>query len=287
MITLQAECVLRTDAVLGEGPVWDAARACLWWVDIEKKELHCFEPAAGEDRLFPLPERIGFAVPTDRGDLIIGQGNRLARFDPTTAALTPFCAPEAEPADNRFNDAKFDPAGRLWAGTMAVSEAPDRGTLYRIDPLGAITRMLTPVSISNGLAWSPDARTMFFVDSPTRRVAAFDFELETGAIENRRTVIETTESFPDGMCSDAAGNLWIALWGGWSVACFDPRTGTQLAKIEVPVERVTSCCFGGEKGQDLYITTASRDLTSETRARQPLAGSVFVAKPSTARLAAC
>lgn len=279
MTTYSAECVLRSGSVLAEGPVWDIARRRLWWVDIERMELHCSDPCGWDDRAWTLADRIGFAVPTTRGDLIIGEGNRLARFNPDSGAVTVFCSVESEPAENRFNDAKCDSAGRLWAGTMAVSEAPARGRLHRIEASGRITQMLASLSISNGLAWSSDGRTMYHIDSPTGRVDAFDFEHETGAIENRRTVVRIEGASPDGMCIDNAGHLWVALWGGWGVACFDPATGAQVAKIEVPVEAVTSCCFGGEDGGDLFITTASRDVTAANRDRQPLAGSIFVVRP--------
>ena len=282
MKIFQAECRHRSDAVLGEGPVWDAARQRLWWVDIERCELHCLDPATDEDRVWKMAHRIGFAVPTNRGDLIVGTQRGLARFSPENGALTPIADPENHLPENRFNDAKCDPAGRLWAGTMAVSEAPGLGSLFRVDASLNVTRMVENVSISNGLAWSLDERTMFYIDSPTRRVDAFEFDPASGTLANRRAVIEIADGFPDGMCIDTAGNLWVALWGGWGVACFDPRTGMQVAKIEVPVADVTSCCFGGEGWDELFITTASRDLDAAGHARQPLAGSIFVAKPGVA-----
>ena len=281
MTTCTAECVLKTDAVLGEGPVWDAGRAALWWVDIERKQVHRWSPATG-DRLWQLNERVGFVLPAERGDAIVGTQRGLARFDAESGATTPVVDPESHLPDNRFNDAKCDAAGRLWAGTMAVSEAPELGSLYRVDADWQPRRMIERISISNGLAWSLDGCTMFYIDSPTRRVDAFDFEPAGGGLSNRRTAIEISEGFPDGMCSDVAGNLWVALWGGWGVGCFDPRTGAQLAKIEVPVEAVTSCCFGGADLDRLYITTASRDLDAVGHARQPLAGSIFRAHPGVA-----
>jgi sugar lactone lactonase YvrE len=284
MRTIAAECILPAGAVLGEGPVWDDSRQRLWWVDIERCELHSFDPANGTDRSWTLPHRIGFAVPTIRSDLAIGTQRGLMRFDPESGAATPVIDPESHLPDNRFNDAKCDLAGRLWAGTMAVSEAPALGSLYRVDGSWRIDRMVTEVNISNGLAWTADGRTMYFIDSPTRRVDAFDFDPLTGDIANRRTAIKVTGGFPDGMCIDAAGNLWVALWGGWSVACYNSRTGAQIAKVEVPVEAVTSCCFGGSGLDELYITTASRDLDASGRTQQPLAGSVFRAQPGIAGL---
>lgn len=281
MTILPAKCIHRSDALLGEGPVWDSARQQLWWVDIEQRKLHCWDPGTRRDQAWDFAQRVGFAVPTTAGDLVMGIGRTLARFSPDSGALTLVAEPDGEHPENRFNDAKCDPAGRLWAGTMAISEVPALGSLYRVDAQWRTTRMVAPVSISNGLAWSRDGCIMYYIDSPTRRVDAFDFDPATGAVANRRAIIEISNGFPDGMCIDAAGNLWVALWGGWSVACFDPRTGAQLAKIEVPVEAVSSCCFGGPKFDQLYITTASRDLDAAGRAAQPLAGGIFVARPET------
>jgi sugar lactone lactonase YvrE len=274
-----AECVLQTEAVLGEGPVWDQSRRCLWWVDIEQRQLRFFDPATGVDRSWDVGHRIGFAQPTSKGDLVIGTQCGLMRFEPATGVATPILDPEDHLPENRFNDAKCDPAGRLWAGTMGVSEAAGLGSVYRIDKSWRIDRMIQGVTVSNGLAWAADGNTMFYIDSPTRRVDAFDFNPGTGDIANRRTAIEVVNGFPDGMCIDNAGNLWVALWGGWGVACFDPRTRSQIAKVEVPVEAVTSCCFGGQNLEELFITTASRDLDIAGHRQQPLAGSIFVVRP--------
>lgn len=263
---MKAECILEAGAVLAEGPVWHGG--WLWWVDIERREVHALDVVTGRDRVWTLPSRVGFLVPRERGGFIVGTEHGLAAWE--EGRLEPFAHPEVDRPGNRFNDAKCDPQGRLWAGTMAIDEAPGRGALYRVDPSG-VARMLEGVSISNGLAWSPDGGTMYYIDSPTRRVDAFD--VQDGSISRRRTVVTLQDGFPDGMCSDAEGNLWIALWGGACVACHDPHTGRRLARIEVPAEAVTSCCFGD--GGVLFITTASRDLDAEGRRRQPLAGGVF------------
>lgn len=271
---MTAECIVRAASVLAEGPVWHDGH--LFWVDIERGEIHRLNPSSNARQNWRFPHRIGFAVPTAQGDFILGADAALARLDPRSGQLTPFAQPEFEPAGNRFNDAKCDGLGRLWAGTMAVNETPGCGTLYRVHPDGRIVPMVRKVSISNGLAWSPDGRTLYHVDSPTRRVDAFDVTPTTGNLSNRRTVIQLTHGFPDGMCADASGNLWIALWGGWSVVCHDPLTGRRLAEVQVPVEAVTSCCFGDH--DDLWITTASRDLDAEGHSQQPLAGGIFRAK---------
>ena len=272
MKILGSECACPAAAVLAEGPVWH--EDALWWVDIERGEVHRLDPVSGADRAWPLGMRVGFAVPTERGDFLVGTPSGLGRFDPTTGDLKMVVNPEADRPGNRFNDAKCDPGGRLWAGTMAINERAGQGSLYRVEGGEGdwrITRLVEGVSISNGLAWSPDRQTMYYIDSPTRRVDAFVFR--DGAISGRRTVVTLTDGFPDGMCVDAVGNLWIALWGGWGVACHDPRTGQRLAKVEVPVEAVSSCCFGRDDA--LWITTSSRDLDAAGRTQQPLAGGIF------------
>ena len=272
---MKAVCIHPSPAVLAEGPVWHDRQ--LWWVDIELGEIHALDPATRAHRPWKLPHRIGFAVPTVRGDFLLGSDQGIARFSAVDGSLNFVAHPESEITGNRFNDAKCDPSGRLWAGTMAVNEAPGQGSLYRIDPDLRITRALPHISISNGLAWSLDGRTLYYIDSPTRRVDAFDFDAATGHIAHRRTVIEISDGFPDGMSIDHQGNLWIAIWGGWCVACHDPNTGMRLAKIDVPVKDVTSCCFGPD--DTLYITTASRDLPPAQKRRHPLAGGIFTAKP--------
>lgn len=269
---MKAECILEAGAVLAEGPVWHGGR--LWWVDIERCEVHALEVASGTDRSWRLPSRVGFVVPRDRGGFLVGTEHGLATWD--TRRLEPFAHPESDRPGNRFNDAKCDPQGRLWAGTMAMDESPGRGALYRVDA-GGVTRMVEGVSISNGLAWSPDGGTLYYIDSPTRRVDAFDFR--EGRITRRRTVVTLEDGFPDGMCSDAEGNLWIALWGGGCVACHDPATGRRLARVEVPATAVTSCCFG--EGGTLFVTTASRDLDAAGRRREPMAGGIFRVRTGT------
>lgn len=281
MKTHPAICKLPINAVLGEGPVWDSERGRLWWVDIERGQLHSLSPTTGEADTYDLPHKIGFAIPTTSGDLILGTQRGLIRYDPSSRVLTPYADPEQHLPGNRFNDAKCDAAGRLWAGTLAMDYAPGSGTLYRVDSTqpDPVTPMVRDVTISNGIAWSGDGRTMFYIDSPTRRVDAFDFDPEAGELSGRRPVITFSDGYPDGMCIDVDGNLWVALWGGWRVACHSPTTGERIAQVEIPVEAVSSCCFGGENLDELFITTASRDLDDTGRKQQPMAGSVFVAKP--------
>jgi len=271
---VNAEYVVGAGAVLSEGPVW--WQGTLLWVDIERRQIHRWTPGSPKHEHWEFPHRLGFVIPSTRGDFVVGADAGLARVDLQSGQLIPWTRPAAEPDDHRFNDAKCDPSRRLWAGTLALSEAPELGTLYVVGP-DAVPRPRVPkVTISNGLAWSPDGGTLYYIDSATRRVDAFDFDSATASLANRRTVIRFEDGLPDGMAIDQAGHLWVALWGGWKVACHDPRTGRRLAEIPLPVEAVTSCCFGNN--DELWITTASRDLDAAGRAAQPLAGGVFRAR---------
>ena len=280
MKTLTADCVLDAKAVLGEGPVWRAETQDLVWVDIESARVCCFNPATGENQTWDVGEKPGLAVPTKQGDLILGTSVGFVRLDLASGVLSPIIDPEQDLPNNRFNDGKVDPEGRLWAGTMGLDEAPNVGSLYRLNRNLSTDKLFDQVSISNGMAWTSDQKTFYYIDSPTRRVDVFDCDMAGGTVSDRRTAFELPEGmgYPDGMSIDNEGMLWVALWQGWGVARFAPG-GALLAKVEVPVECVTSCCFGGENWDELYITTSSRDLDETGRAEQPLAGGLFRCRP--------
>jgi sugar lactone lactonase YvrE len=211
----------------------------------------------------------------------MGLRSGFAVMDLATRARVHIEDPEYHLPENRFNDGKCDPAGRFWAGTMAISEAEDQGSLYCLDTTLTVTCKVAGVSVSNGLAWSLDGKTMYYVDSPDRRVVAYDYDGATGGIDHVRTVYEVPEGggFPDGMTIDTDGCLWVALWDGGRVLRIDPRTGRSLDAIEMPVSRPTSCAFGGAHLDELYITSASINLSPDQRAAQPHAGGVFVCRP--------
>jgi len=195
----------------------------------------------------------------------------LARYDLETQLLTRLHAPEPDRPKNRFNDGAVDPAGRFWAGTMG----PECGAaLYRLDHDGSLHRMLTGVGTSNGLCWSLDATTFYYIDTPTRQVRIFDYDDASGDLtaELEPLAIPQELGHPDGMTIDDEGMLWVAHWGGWRVTRWDPVQRLQIDTIEVPVERVTAPWFGGADGRDLYITTASVGLGDADRADQPWAG---------------
>lgn len=273
------EPAFRADCLLGEGPVWDSQSASLYWVDIEGKCIHHLIVGSGQHRRIPVDSMVGAVALCTNGDLLAALQTGLAFINPESGETKHFVHPEKAFPQNRYNDGKCDPAGRMWIGTMSLSEARGAGNLYMIDQDLSHVHQLGKLGISNGLAWTADKKTMYFIDTPARTVWRFDYDNETGRIRNRRVAIAIPENegYPDGMTIDKEDMLWIAHWDGWQVARWDPQTGKKLASIPVPAARVTSCTFGGEQLADLYITTATAGLGVNDLATQPLAGSVFVA----------
>jgi sugar lactone lactonase YvrE len=277
------QLVLDARAQLGEGAIWNDALQRLHWIDISGWQVFTYDPATGENRSCNVIQTVGTVVPRAGGGLMLALHEGFARFNPDTGRVTLLPRPpEHDPALVRFNDGKCDPAGRFWAGTMALVKGPKPlGRLYRLDADGTMHVMLRDVGTSNGIAWSLDRRTMYYIDTPLLRVDAFDYDDATGAIGNRRAVITIPPDIgrPDGSTLDAEGMLWIAMYHGWSVTRWNPRTGEQLLTIRLPVARVTSCAFGGPDLDTLYLTSARAGLTDEQRAAQPLAGGLFQVKP--------
>ncbi|MSU49664.1 MAG: SMP-30/gluconolactonase/LRE family protein [Opitutus sp.] len=277
-----AEIALRIEATLGEGALWDVATQRLLWVDITQKRVCRFDPVSGANEVFQLDAMVGTVVATTRGDMLVALQQGVARLDPKTGRVSDLRCPAGHDAKRiRFNDGKCDPRGRLWVGSMALDFAQGAGALYCFDPDGTVSERVRQVTVSNGIVWSHDQRKMYYIDSPTRAVDVFDYDVETGAIANRRHAWELPEGwgFPDGMTIDAEGKLWIALWGGSAVVRWDPESGRVLEKIAVPAPHVTSCAFGGPDLKSLYITSAREGRSAEQLAQEPLAGSIFVARP--------
>lgn len=272
-----AEVVINSAAKLAEGVFWHEKEEKLYWVDIKNKELHRFDPQSQKDVKIDLPQRIGTVVPIEGGGLLVGLQNCIARVDSKLRSVEMLVDLEPDIPDNRCNDGKCDPAGRFWVGTMDLEAKPFSGNLYRIEGTYSVTKVLTDLSISNGIVWSSDKETMFLIDSPTYSVQAFDYDHKTGSISNKRTVVEIPEEIglPDGMTRDNEDMLWIAHWGGFCVGRWDPDTGKLLRKIKVPVPNVTNCAFGGFNLDRLYITTARAGLSKEDLKKYPESGSVF------------
>lgn len=271
------ELVLDAKAKLGEGPIWDADRQLLYWVNILDNELHIYKPSTEQDRVIDVGQYVGTVVPRRAGGVMLALHNGFAHLDLETEQLTPLTDPEVHLPDNRFNDGKCDAAGRFWAGTMSLKGGKKVGSLYRLDPDHTVHKMLEEVTTSNGIAWSFDNDIMYYIDTPTGTVDAFDFDLETGTISNRRTVITFPDGVgkPDGMTADSDGMLWVAHWGGGRVTRWDPHAGQLLQTVEVPAPNVTACAFGGSDLDQFYITTARNGLDDATLAQYPHAGGLF------------
>jgi sugar lactone lactonase YvrE len=268
---------------LGEGPWWDARTATLLWVDIEGCRLHRHDPASGATETTTLPSTASAVVARAAGGLALVMEDGIRVTGPGRAGTDDarlFAPLEHDDSSTRMNDACCDRAGRLWVGSMAKDSRPGAGSLYRVDPDGSVTRVLRDLSISNGIDWSPDDRSMYFIDSETRRVDVMDYDLETGRPSGRRTLAELPAGagLPDGMTVDAEGCLWVATWDGWSLRRYRP-SGELDRVIRLPVARVTSCAFGGADLEALYVTSASTGLSEAELREQPLAGALFVVRP--------
>ena len=280
--TFTAELVLGLRADLGESPLWDARAQRLHCVDITAGRIHELDPATGARRTFEAGAMTGCVVPRRGGGLVAALVDGLWAIDFSTGEKRRLVAPAGhDPTRCRFNDGKCDPQGRLWAGTMGLAGEHGLGALYCFSSASESRCALREVSVSNGLAWSPDGAMLYFIDSPERRVDAFDFDGDSGRIANRRPAIALPAGadLPDGCTLDAEGMLWIAHWGGGCVTRWNPKTGQQVATIRVPAPQTTSCAFGGATHDTLYITTARRGLNAAQLAAFPDSGGIFACQP--------
>jgi sugar lactone lactonase YvrE len=269
--------LLHVQARLGEGAIWDKRDRVLWWVDIDGQALHRFDPASGNDRWWPMPSQVGTVVPRTSGGVVVALRDSIVAFDPATATSTTLAT--ADLPGQRFNDGKCDPAGRLWVGALAIDGGTPRSHLYRLAAGGVLEPQLDGIAISNGLAWSADRTTFWYIDTPTRRIDAFDYDLASGRISNRRPAVVFPDGvgFPDGMTIDAEDTLWVAMWDGGAVLRCDPRRGTIVERLAVPGARnITSCAFGGNTLDTLYITSARGDHHDPAH---PDGGDLFSARP--------
>ncbi len=277
----KAELVLDTKSELGEGAIWNYKTGELIWVNIKGEILNFYNPKTESNREMFTGQMIGTVVPAESGKVMVALQNGIYSYDPDSGAKKLIVDPEADKPDNRFNDGKCDPAGRFWVGTMSLVGAKNAGALYRLDADSTIHKMIDGVGISNGIVWSADKTKMYYIDTPTRKVMGYDYDNETGDISNPKVAVEIPDGigYPDGMTIDKKDNLWVALWGGSAVACFNPENGELLRKIEVPAKNVTSCAFGGDDLGTLYITTARESTSDEDLERFPHAGGVFKVRP--------
>ena len=277
----KADPIVQQGARLGEGSLWHPQTQRLLWVDIMGQTVFIFDPKSGENCGINVGRDVGTVVPRKSGGLMLGVKGGFAGLDPETEALEEIAMVETDLPNNRFNDGKCDPAGRFWAGSMAYDFAKGAGSLYCMDRDLSVRKVLSDVSISNGLVWAADQATLYYIDSLAFQIAAFDYDVATGEIANRRVVVELPEDvgFLDGMSIDANGNLWVAIYGAGQVRCWNPADGELLDTVDVPGAKLTtSCAFGGPDLNELYITSASDGLTEQDKEDQPLAGSLFRAE---------
>lgn len=279
--TAEVTLELQIPAELGEGAFWNHETQELYWVDILGKKLYVYNPNTKLNTSFEMPSRIGTVVPQSDSTAVVALEDGIYIQNTRNGSLTRLSNVEADIPENRFNDGKCDPNGNLWVGSMHLAEKEPNAKLYKVAPNGTATAMLDSITISNGIVWTKDAKTMYYIDTPTAKIKAFDFDAKTSTISNERVAVEVPASlgFPDGMAIDEHDNLWVGMWNGNAVVCFDPKTGSVITRIEVPAHNVTSCAFGGPNLDILYITTATVDMTDEERSKFPMAGSVFKVIP--------
>lgn len=273
----EVRCVQQAGSVLGEGPVWRDAEASLYWVDIKRSAIFRFDPTKGQTGYWPMPAPVGCVAPTLSGQrLVFADAQGFGFLELATGRISRIADPESHLADNRFNDGKVDRAGRFWAGTLDEQCAMPTGSLYRLDPHGTVCRMATGFLCANGVGWSPDDRTMYFTDSMVRTIWAYEFDGASGEIGTRRifATLPDDDGLPDGLTVDSQGFVWSAIWDGWKLIRFAPD-GTVDREVAMPVQRPTSCTFGGPALETLFITSARDDLDARALSRGPLAGGLF------------
>ena len=265
--------------LLGESPVWCGARNVLYWVDIRLPAVRRLDYASGRIDTWPMPDLVGSLAVVDENRLLVALSTMLAVLDLSSGRLSELARPPELLPDQRFNDGKCDPAGRFWVGSMNnVTRAPE-GVLYRLEPDGTLSSQATAIRIPNSLAWSPDARTMYFSDSLLHTIYAFDFDADAGLMGDRRLFATTVApAIPDGAATDVDGYLWCAEYDGWRITRFAPD-GRIDRVVELPVQRPTSCAFGGPELDVLFVTTATQRLAPHELALQPLAGGLLAIRP--------
>lgn len=267
-------CLWQVGAELGEGPLWLAEEQRLYFVDVKKQQIYRCAADGGQRHSWHAPQQIGFIAPHSPGNFICGLQDGLAHFSLSTESFIPFQAMEPALPHNRLNDGHVDLAGGLWFGTMDDHETEATGALYSLDLAGTVRRHDSGYIISNGPALSPDGQILYHTDTVTRRIFAFDVDADRN-LHNRRVLLTTAGSgHPDGMAVDAAGDLWVAMFGGWRIDRYS-SSGELRASIAFPCANITKLCWGGEALGSIFVTTARKGLTAAQLLQQPLAGSLF------------
>ena len=276
-MSLQFDLFSDYSCELGEGPFWDSKRSRLHWVDIIGKKIISQNLDGSNIHALEVDRNPGCVVLSDDGTMVAGVDNQISSLD-GGGNLLKVLADTKEGSGLRFNDGKCDPSGRFWVGSMDRKEKNKLGSLYSWNSIEGLVNREQGVTVSNGMGWSPDNSLFYYIDSPTREVSVYDFDLSTGSINNKRRFISFSEEdgFPDGMTIDNEGRLWIAFWGGSKIMCVNPDSKAIEEVVSFPVSKITSCAFGGEKMDQLFITSAKVQVNEKD---EPMAGKTFVVSP--------
>jgi sugar lactone lactonase YvrE len=274
-VTDAIRCIADVRANVGEGPVWVESEQALYWVDNKGNRVFRLRES-GEVESFETPFQICCLAPKSSGGFIAGTDRGFAAVDPAHARFDIIANPEAALPGNRFNDGKTDAQGRFWSGTMDNAEKATTGSLYKLDPDLRWTKMDSGYHVTNGPAFDPQRGRMYHTDSAPRTIYAFDVS-GSGDLGGKRVFLQFGEAdgHPDGMTVDSRGDLWVCFWDGWCLRRISPE-GEVLDRIAMPVQRPTSCAFGGPDLDRLYVTSARKGLDAESLAMQPCAGGLFL-----------
>jgi D-xylonolactonase len=274
-VEISAESICDVGATLGEGPIWVARDAALWFVDIKAPCIHRFDPETATLDTWEAPDQVGWVIPADDEGFLAGIRGGLHRFDPTAGTFDALAAIDADTPGNRLNDAARDPLGRVWFGTMDNAESAATGLVYHWHE-GTLTQAdIPPVPITNGPAISPDGRTLYAVDTLGKRIDAYPIDAD-GKVGTPRLFLTVgpDDGHPDGAICDSEGGVWVGFFGGWAARRYAPD-GICTDIVRFPVANITKIALGGPDGRTAYATTAAKGLDDEARAAQPLAGNLF------------
>jgi sugar lactone lactonase YvrE len=272
---MNLEIAVKSNNILGEGPVWSSQENALYWIDIQQKQLLRWKDSETEVDIWDMPSEIGSFALRDAGGFVVALRDGLAFFDKDRREINYICRLESDISEIRFNDGKCDRIGRFWVGTMDEEVLNRRASLYCLDKSLNCNKVKESIGISNGLGWSPDNKIFYYTDSADHTIYAFDFDMDSGNISSERIFVKTNNSYtPDGLTVDSEGYVWSAMWDGWKIVRYAPD-GQVDTEIRLPVQRPTSCTFGGENLDFLYITSARIDLKEIDMLEQPFAGNIF------------
>lgn len=275
--TSTATLILDSKCALGEGPVWDADSRNLFWLDIVGRSLHRWEPGVGLSTSLTLPQMPGCLGLTTKNNILLGLKDGISLLNPATNQISEIFKTSEQYPNNRFNDGKCTPDGRFLAGTMDMDEKSPNGAVYMLHTDLSVSVVISPVTISNGIAWNPGLTKMFYIDTPTLSVQVFDYDPRAGLVANPRTLISIPPGmgYPDGMTSDMEGRLYIAMWGGYAITVWDGSSGNLLETISVPARNPTSCTFGGANMDALFVTSARIGMSLGELKKYPHSGGIF------------